>query len=353
MAAHWQTVRVQLSGDNPNFGIFKAFARSNQNGAFTFWGAPPGQRTLYYTASPQSNDWVRAKSLKVTAASSDLGAIDCVSGNITVQLDPQAASTADGLRLELQEFNTRWPFGNTVGKLLDRPNREDPYVFDQVPPGKYELVCYRPKLFTVRQIVELAPTSRQETVTMKLPQGTASLSGKLAVTICGPGGYQSLKVWSEDQRLLGVIIPRDDGTYRLENIPAGEYSIKAKDTRDADTLLKVSLRDRENKMLDITSESVTVPDKPLGFVVVSPLSAEGMQIPGCEIRFDETTDPPALSSSQDGRMVFVGAPGLHQATVAYPGFKSLHQNLDFKPTDKDGKAVGDVEQHIRLQPSEG
>jgi hypothetical protein len=149
-------------------------------------------------------------------------------------VEATAGATADGAQMQLQEFNPKWPFGNSVGNLLQRSNPDDAYVFEQVPPGKYELIYYRPTQFAIRQTVEIAPTSGDQSVTLTLPPASASLSGKLAPTICGPDGCRALKVWSADQHLAGVISPKSDGTYRLENIPAGDYLIRDKDTRDAD-----------------------------------------------------------------------------------------------------------------------
>jgi hypothetical protein len=52
-------------------------------------------------------------------------------------------------------------------------------------------------------------------------------------------------------------------------------------------------------------------------------------------------------------MDFVGAPGIHEVTVSYSGFKPIHLKLDLKPVAKDGRVLGDVEQRVQLQPSEG
>jgi beta-lactamase regulating signal transducer with metallopeptidase domain/uncharacterized GH25 family protein len=344
--------RVQLSGENPNFGIYKAFAKSDQNGTFTFWGTPPGERTLYFTTSPQSDSWVRIRDVEAPVGDAELGDIQCSFARLTVRVEAAVGTTTDGAQMQLQEFNPRWFFRNSVGRPLAHSNPEDPYVFEQVPPGKYELVYYRPSQFAVRQSVEIALTSGEESVTLKVPPASASLSGKLAPTICGPDGCRALNIWSTDQHLAGTITPNSDGTYRLENIPAGDYTIRDKDTRDADALLKVSLREGELKTLDIIPDTVSVTTKPVGFAILEVLTTDGVPLPGSKLQFDDAANAPVLSSAQEGRKNFVGTPGIHVVTIDYPGFNPLRLNLDLKPVDKDGRAIGDFRKRVELQQME-
>ncbi len=81
------------------------------------------------------------KDIQATEAGLDLGDIKFNTGRLTVQLEP----TADNARLELQEFDPIWPFGNAVGRLLNRTDHSAPFVFESVPMGKFELICYRPQ----------------------------------------------------------------------------------------------------------------------------------------------------------------------------------------------------------------
>jgi beta-lactamase regulating signal transducer with metallopeptidase domain/protocatechuate 3,4-dioxygenase beta subunit len=341
--------RIQLSGENPNFGIYKAFARTDQNGAFTFWGTPPGERTLYFSNSDQSNSWVRVKTIHAEAGNQNLGDLAAETATLSVAVQAEPGASLDGANVQLQEFNSIWPFGNTAGRLRERTNREAPYVFDDVPTGQYELIYYRPNQFAVRQRVDIEPGSREQSVVVKVPAATASLAGKLPPSICDANGCRALNVWSSDGRLTGAIMPTPNGTYQLKNVPAGQYAIKDKDTRNSPALLTVSLRDDEHKTVDITADAVKADSQPYGFVIVDVFTADGVPIPGCEFRFDDSANAPTLSSSQNGHMDFLGKPGGHQVTIAYPGFEPVHMMLDLKPVGKDGRAVGEVEQRVQLQ----
>ena len=342
--------RVQLSDDNPTFGIFKAYARTDERGVFAFYGPAVGTHTLYRATSAQSDSWVRVKDLTVTAKGGDLGTIDAVSVRLVVRFQPPGSNDTDGLQLTLEEYNSIWPFGNRVETLRPRQSVGDPFVFEQVPLGKYELVCARPNQFMVRKIVELKSPDAEQDVTLDLPPGTASLHGKLAGQICGPDGCRSLKVWSNDQRLLGGIVPKEDGTYKLDNVPAGEYAIKELDTRDAETLLTVSVRDGENKTLNITPETVASRTPPTGFIDVRVFTPDGVPISGPDIRFEGSKPLPTLTSSQEARLVFVGSPGSYDAEISFPGFNPVHRTLELKPVGKGGVVVGSSQVHVQLQP---
>jgi hypothetical protein len=160
-----------------------------------------------------------------------------------------------------------------------------------------------------------------------------------------------LFVWSKDQRLLDQIVPEEDGSYRLENIPAGEYFIRRYPTRDADVILKVSLGDGENKELDITPEN-TSPEsaRPTGFRYVCVYTADGIALPDCEVSFPQVEHSPELRSSLGGKLLFMGKNAArHEMAVAYPGFKPVHQTLELRPLDM-GPTGEDGFLRIFLQP---
>ncbi len=235
--------RLLLAGESANSGSLRACVRTDRDGKFVFLGLPPGKRTLYYELPGQNEEWVAADTVSFTTEGIDLGTIESITVKLTVRCEPLAAPDLAEAMLMLQQYNDRWPFGARVGTLLPRVSATDSFAFERVPLGKYELVCQRPKQFIVRQMVEITAAPEQ-TIDLTLPAGSASLNGKCDKPICGSDGCRSLKVWSKDQRLLGNIVPKEDGTYRLENIPAGEYLIRRFDTRDADVILTVSLADR-------------------------------------------------------------------------------------------------------------
>jgi hypothetical protein len=340
--------RVQFSGENPDFGIYKAYAKSDQKGAFTFWGTPPGQRTLYYTTSQQSDSWVRVKDIESPRGDMDLGDLQFTAATLSVRVENAAGTNIDGAQMRLQEFDPKWPHGNSVGRPLAHSSPQNPYVFAEVPPGKYELIYSRPNHFAVRQTIEITPDNTEQFAKLQIPVASASLSGKLALAICGPDGCQSLNIWSTDQRFASVIMPANDGTYHVANIPAGDYIIREADTRDGEALMTVTLRQGEDKKLDITPDTIAHSTKPVGFAILEVFTSEGVLLPGCNVQFDDATNAPGLNSEQDGRMHFVGTPGVQNVTISYPGFNPLQLKLDLKPVGEKGRPIGNVRTRVEL-----
>ena len=239
--------------------------------------------------------------------------------------------------------------GFAAGKSIERQNRSDPFVFEQVPSGEYQVSYHRPNQFSVNQVIEI--TSGQErSVVLDLPHGSGALSGKIDATICGPESRSYLGLWSKDDASHGNHASQD-GTYRVDNVPTGDYSIRNNYGRGAVPLITVSVQEGENKTLDITPQTVAAPTKPIGYVALRALTPDGVPIVGCDVRFDDGEHPPALLDYRDGRSVFTGTPGPYAADIGFPGFKQTHRTLELNPAGKNC-APRYGEARIELQPND-
>ncbi|HTU26156.1 MAG TPA: carboxypeptidase-like regulatory domain-containing protein, partial [Pirellulales bacterium] len=338
--------RLVVSGESPNFGPLRACALTDGKGAFVFRGIPPGERTLYYWPTADQREAIAAVTFDAARDGNDLGTIELALVRVAL-LKPDHVE--DG-QVRLEPYDANWFFGR--GGTMLRPDRkpDEPLAFAHVKPGKYDLFCSRPEQFLVRQTVEVTAAPEQ-TVALKVPKGTASLAGKCDKSICGPDGPRNLYVWSKDERLLGFIVPKEDGSYRLENIPAGEYLIRRYPPRDSGVILRVSLKEGQNKELDITPENASRESmQPKGHRYVSFYTADGLTLPGCKLSFPEAEHPPAVQHWQDGRLLFVGPrDGRYEMTITYPGFKPLRQTLELRPI---GMSAQKEDSYLRvfLQP---
>ena len=312
--------KVQLAAGNPLWGTFSAIGRTDAKGAFVFWGPPAGRHTLYFATPEESTTWVRAKELTVTPRGGTVGDVQCAVARLTVRVEPAAEGEVEGTTVSLGERMPNLLIGFAAGKTIERQNRSDPFVFEQVPSGEYQVSCHRPNQFSVNQVIEIT-SGEERSVVLGLPHGSGALSGKIDATICGPESRSYLDLWSKDERLHTAITPREDGTYRVENVPAGDYSIRNNYERGAAPLITVSVQQGENKTLDITPQTVAAPTKPIGYVALRALTPDGVPIVGCNVRFDDGEHPPALLDYRDGRSVFTGTPGPYAADIGFPGFK--------------------------------
>jgi hypothetical protein len=120
---------------------------------------------------------------------------------------------------------------------------------------------------------------------------------------------------------------------RPENVPAGEYTIRRYDSRDADILLSVSIAEGQQKTLDVTSQNISqVSTQPTGFCWVYAFTAEGVFLSGCQLDFAGAKSPPALLRHNDLGSVLTGDAGAEFAmTVSYPGFKPRSVPLVLRP----------------------
>ena len=184
---------------------------------------------------------------------------------------------------------------------------------------------------------------------LQLPRGTASLRGKLDPAICGPGGCASLKLWSRDKRLLAVIVPNDEGTYAVENIPAGSFFLTDADTRNAAALIEVSLKTGEAKTLDLTTEVIKKKVQRLGYRIFQVFTSNGVPLPGCKFQLTGSGRLLSPHTKQYGTQSFVGDPGTYDLTVTYPGFRKLQRTVELILPGPDGRFPKHVEMTLQLQ----
>ncbi len=342
-----KNTKLKLSGKSPHFGIFHANAYTDKDGSFVFHGAGPGERTLYYLAKGSRRDWVRVKSFRLPSESVDVGNVDLAVGRLTVHCEPKPAAN---VRLSLQEYNPIWTHGQRVGVLSTRQSDAEPYVIKQVPAGSYELIASLPNGFSVRQRVEVTAASLNQDVTLNIPQGDASLQGKLDQNIGGPYGISSLAMWSQDRRLFARVVPNEQGIYSVKDIPAGDYFLTREAIRDPHILITFSLKDSEAKQLDLTPDTVTRKVEQPGFRTIRVYTPQGIPLPGCDIQLKGPSGALAPNSKQYGRQSFVGEPGTYDLTISYPGFRTIHRPIELLGPGTDGRYPKNVTVAIKLQP---
>ncbi|WP_339730471.1 carboxypeptidase regulatory-like domain-containing protein [uncultured Gimesia sp.] len=339
--------KLLLAGESPNFGIFRATTETDNDGVFSFYGAGPAERTLYYAVPERPNDWVRVNSFQLLSEDQDLGTIDQKIGQLTVKCTPAAT---ENMRLKLQTYNPVWTYGLDTGILKPRSNDSDPFVFTQVPTGEYELVANRPGYPTVFQKVIITPDNLNASVTLALPEGTATLRGSLSKELFGPGNAIWIKLWSEDKRLMSRVFPDEQGRFTVNHLPAGDYFLTEQDVRDSKKSFQFTLKKNEEKTLKLTPELIKKPSSKLGFRIIKVLTENGIPLPGCEIQLQSTTGTISRHSQQDERQHFVGDPGMYDLTAAYPGYETRHQKVELITSGADDRYPDDVTLIVRLKP---
>ncbi len=341
--------RIQLCAESPFSNEFRALGRTDDDGVVALFGMPPGEKTLYFALEGDRNKWVPAGTFKITRTTGALGDIQCVTGTVTVKTQGAKVPPEANVSILLSQYSDVWTSGQSAGQLRRRQSPEEPAVFDGVPVGKYLASAYLPDHLQAMTTVEVTAENPNPTVTIDVPQGTASLSGKFDLPQEDVRRH-NLKLWSADNRQRAYFRPGMDGAYRLENLPAGEYHVKQHDTRDAATLATITLAAGEAKTLDITPE-LFAHSPPQGFAVVNTYTAGGVPLVGCEAQLPSGSDI-VLQSSQSGRMSFVGKPGKYPIVLSYPGFRPLTATVKVQLPTPGGQMDPDSLVSYKLEEAE-
>ncbi len=341
-----------LLADEPNVGIFKAAATTDDAGNFVFRGIPPGEWTLYYnTGTGRRQQQSPVKPLVVQTSNDTFGTIDLTTVTLRVQVSgrndkPQAGSDDNAQResLVLWPYNPVWFYHGSSRNAEPPQNKNDPFLFRDVPVGKYRLAFYRSPNLGVRREIEIAG-QKDQLITLEVPKGTASIHGTLKQPGERRGSYVELR--SKDNRLFASKSLTPKGRFEFDGLPAGDYYLTQQGVVEADKLAVFSLAAGEKKTIALPDTPVSQ-GFPRGFLQVCPFTTEGLPLPGCRIRLSGPKGDVPVQSSQSGRTAFVPEPGPYQLSVAFPGFVSVSQSVEVKAT-KNGRSGHEHEVDLTLQ----
>ena len=344
--------KVQLSGNSPHFGVFKAYVETDENGAFTFMGTPAGKRTLYYLLPGARSEWGTVKTFEISAGNMDLGSIAVSTCRLTVKLEPAKEAAKNGAQARVQEYDEKWTWSNDVGQMAARSGPEAPFVIEDVPSGRHELIVYQEGRLSPRKLVEIKPNEREMTVDIALPRGTASLAGTIGGKLCEPGGCQSLKMWTKDRSQMVYISPDEQGKFKVEGLPAGNYLIVSGDTRDAQTLYEVSLNNGEAKTLTMDKATSPLLADKSGMLRIAVYTDEGIPLPGAIIALrGKSSSPLPPSQEYDSTHTFTGPAGDYEMNAVYPGYSPVVRAVTIKPFGKSGMPPEDLTVSVTLSKS--
>ncbi len=327
--------KILLSGEDANFGIMKAYAMTAAEGNFAFYGIPSGERYLYVADSDRANNWMRVKSLQIDASTADFGTIEHVAVTLTIHLRDAKDETPEDANVTLNHYDPVWFGLASAGFPAPRRGKSEPFVFRNLPVGKYALTSHRRGKLGVRQVVEITGAQREQSVTLDSPQGTASLQGTVDMASCGPGGCNGIQLRSKDNRLLGLLDVKPNGKFDFAGLPAGEYFLTQQAIVNADALALVTIAAGETKSISVPGKLLGWRQMPKGFLEIRPYTVDGLPLPGCHVTLTGPKGEIPRHSSQFGQVAFVADPGPYQLAVSYAGFKPVIRQVDVQST-QDG-----------------
>jgi hypothetical protein len=286
------------------------------------------------------------RALDVNTAARNLGRIDHRVATVTVKVvgrgDADTIADLSSYDPSLIQFR-RW-----VGAMRRPRAKGDPYVFDDVAPGKYDfnlsILLGREWGPSINQMFVVTPEESNTTVTVEWSKGTASIRGTIDASLRElMGRYGELTLGSPNERWRENVRIDEGGRFELGEIPAGEYSLAMLRLRSGGllsfTLKEFRLAEGETKTLDFTIAAIPQSELAKEVVQVSVFTPEGLQLPGCEIRLAGPPGLPPLpkpTRSQGATKWFALPAGSYTFVASYLGAESATQTVEVRPVLKDG-----------------
>jgi hypothetical protein len=322
---------------------FTAYALTNSEGRFTFWGIPQGRRFVYWSIPGMygSQQWVEIGQFDFEAGiDMDMGDFNLDLAQVVIEISAENPDESlNQLDVYIQRYNEKRFYGSKAGQLLPRVEANEPYIFRNMAPGMYEVIARRSGYPTIRKVFEIEQDQRKCDVDLWIPAGFASLSGEII-----PSDPKELQIplilRSISQEITMGIEAATHGSYEIGNLPAGDYIIgRASIALSRQSKIKeVSLKSGENKKLDIEVDRVG--KKYGGYLVVVIVTEEGLPLAGTNVWLEKGGNIIEPHFDSDKNKSFAGDVGEYTLYAECPGFKTVQQKVRIK--SKEGRNTQEI-----------
>lgn len=337
-------IKLMVQGNIAGYETaFTAYALTDTEGRFAFWGIPSGQRYVYWSI-PGLRSWEQWSEIGRFGFESgidiDMGDFNLDLAEIVVEITAENPDESlNQLDVYIQRYDEKVFYGSKAGQLLPRVEPNDPYVFHNVAPGIYEVIARRSGYPTIHKVFEIEQDQKKSNVDLWIPAGFASLSGKIVST--DPKELQiPLMLRSISQEITMGIQPAADWNYEIGNLPAGDYIIgRALVALSRESIIKgVSLKSGENKKLDIEVDAIG--KKHGGYLVVVVVTEEGLPLAGTKVWLEKSGVIIEPHFDSDKSKSFAGDAGEYILFAEHPGYRKIQQNVNIK--SKEGLSTQEI-----------
>ncbi len=317
--------RVLLGpADSPHFGTFKCYAVTDEHGAFVFAGAAPGAHGIYYEQPQKQGEWFKIATITVRNADIDLGVIPGNAARLFITLN--TPGTDSGWTIKQISLSQGKRIYATPLQTADAPTEKGkPWVIRNVEPGQYTLMMYQDYSTQWRKEIELEPGRSEWRLSLDVPRFSARLSGRIA-----GDKVQTASLWREHKDVIAGILPSGDGTYTVDNLPAGRYFVG--DTLsllyDLPAVAEFTLAEGESKTLDLTLSAKS--KIAVTTVTVQVVDETGSLRSDAEVRLAGPLGVIEPAQSASTGYVFLTTPGEQVLRVEAPGYKPVSRNVILK-----------------------
>jgi len=322
---------------NFNEGVaqgFKARTITNANGQFRFYGLPTGTRSLYCAVrgSRGLDAWIRLGTPSfVEGLDQDLGDFELTLAQVRVDLDVEdTTKSSDHWEVFIMTYDdmSLWR-GRRVGQLMPRTVIGDPFVFANLPAGEFEAVATCKNHPSMRQRFTVKPEQEHQSLTMTVPAGSATLSGRI-ISDDLQTSLSSLLLRNPDQTLFQKMAVDDQGFFHLENLPPGHFIIgKASVAKSRSSVVfEVDLEPGEHKAVQIPVDLHGSGHGYDGYLIVSLVTEQGIPLATSDIWLEQRGRIIEPHFNTDDSKSFMGELGTYMLNARYPGFKPVQTPIE-------------------------
>jgi len=327
-------IKVMLRGDIAGYETaFTAYALTDAEGRFAFWGIPSGSRFMYWSIPGMHgwNQWVEIGRFNFESGFDlDMGDFELQLAEVAIGIIAENPNESlNQLDAYVQKYDEKMYYGRKAGQLSPRNEPNAPYIFSNVAPGIYEAIARRSGYPTIHKVFEIEQGRKKCNVDLWVPAGSASLSGKIIPS--DPKELQiPLMLRSIDQEITMGIQPTADGSYKISNLPAGDYIIgRASVALSRQSKIEeVSLKSGENKSFDIEVDSIG--RKYGGYLVVLIVTEEGLPLAGAKAWLEKGGKIIEPHFDSEKSKSFAGDTGEYTLYAEFPGYKNVQQKVRIK-----------------------
>lgn len=318
--------------------LLTSYSMTDEHGAFTFNGIPPGVYAIRCRDTGKRRDWLKIATVEVGAGDVDMGTIPAGTSTLLLTLDGPPSDAPDAIeRVFLAEPGHTWPRPVRIGEAPAAPG--EPWRIRDVEPGAYTLLLERADRLHWRREVTLQAGREGWDITTEAPQATAQISGQIQGPCEG-----TLTFWREGKDLAGALHADSDGRFTIENLPSGKYAIGPGMglLYDVPALVEFTLADGEHGTVDLDLSDPAY--RQMAFVMVQVLDGTGRARRDAHVEFQGPSgriEPTAFKASGHA---FVATPGPHRLHVEVPGCQRIERDVVLEPISPTSA----MPQHIQI-----
>jgi RNA polymerase sigma factor (sigma-70 family) len=302
--------KLILTSGGPHISDFICIGVTKADGSFSFVGVPAGKYSIYIERDELRSNASKLAAIPTSGQDQEIGIIPrqdaCI---LTIHVGHTA-----GVRVLylLQEGAA----GTEMPQYLQVTDANVPQVFKNVVKGDYKLVAYGQDGFQIKIPVQVRE-ARQE-ITLELPYGTASVYGKISGNL---GTHLSIS--NADETISASMQPKEDGSYKIENLPAGTYSVQyMSDPKNKTVLHAFNLADGASLALNLYAPAVDE----TGTLTVFVADGRGFSISDADVRVEGNGQTCAGQHVIGAGYRINAKPGKYVLKVSRGG-KTLTQNV--------------------------